>query len=149
MVTILSLCFSSALLSTYFKFKPVKFMNSIKDVLDNPGIGVAGTYSALQLNNSILSEQDHKNLMTRIENYEEKMYALDSGYVNTNFMTTEILQDVMVGKAVLLVNSHLRTRMQDSFVEFPLEIGEDSYIMTYITYQVTKNYTFASEITRA
>ena len=149
MITILSYSFSSVLLLTYFKSHPVKVANSIEDVISNQELNVAGYSSGSKLN-TILDSAEHQNLLDRIAKYEKKMNITGkSENMNQNFMDKFILRDVMKGKAIILTSSHVRRFMIEEYIDFKLEIGENSYNPFYTAFRVSKNFTLTENITKA
>ena len=149
MITILSYSFSTALLLSYFRFTPTKVADSIDDIISNHNLNIAGEFSALLLRQQV-EEAQFKNLITRIEDYEKKMNISGlSMNPNTNFIDEFILQDMIEGKTVLLVNSFVRVIMQDTFVNFKLEASKSNYDMSYLAFRVSKNSKHSSKITIA
>ena len=148
MTTVISHSFSCSLLNTYFKSKPVKVVDSIADVLAKPELKVAGNLSAGSLK-GIISDDNFNSILDRVRNYETKMQIENmTGNPNTNFISKQILQEVLKGETILLINSFLRVIVQDTFADFNLKKGE-SYNMMYLAYQIARNFSFSQQITIA
>ena len=147
MATIISHCFASSLLITYFKVKPVKVVQTLDDVLNDQNINVAGYSSALFLNNSIEKNKFTK-LFKNMQEYEKKMKISElTNNMNNDFINKQILSDVLGGKAVLLVNTLLRYKMMDRFFNYELHLADSKYLQVYLAYKMTKNSKFSDKIT--
>ena len=147
--SIISYCFSSALLMIYFQTYPVTVANSVEDILAKPELSVVGYYPAEDLEQN-MSEEEFKNLRQRIDAYETKMDIVNqSRDYNNRYLTKYILRDMLEGKSVALMTSYLAASYQDIFSEYKFEIGDNSYQMHYMTYRVPKNHEFSLRITRA
>ena len=148
MTTIISHSFSCSLLNTYFKSKPVKVVETIEDVLAKPDLNVAGTLPAKYFG-ELLGDVNLKSTLNRVEKYERKMKIFGrTRDPNFNFVSKQILKDVLKGEAILLVNSFLRVIVQDTYADFNLKKGA-SYSMQFLAYRVSSNFSFSKKITIA
>ena len=146
--SVISYGFSSSLLLTYFKSKPVHFVKDIKDVLVNQKINVAGMWSARKLREE-LGNSTFEKLEERMISYESKMNLINkTTNPNANYINKQILEEILSGKTILLVNSFNRLIMQDTFADFKLELAEIRYVMQFMVYSVSKRHKYSIEITK-
>ena len=147
MIVVITYIFSCSLLMSYIKPKPVKLVESINDVLNNSEIGIAGQFSIKKLSHKIIDYQTMRALMERAWKYEGKM---NLGQITTypyyNFLTLDILKDMINGKGIVLVDSYMRKAMQDLYNEFNLVTASEKYSQNFEAYYVFKNIKFSAQI---
>ena len=149
MLAILTYIFSCSLLISYIKPKPIKLAESIKDILNNSEIDVAGQFSIEQLHSGrLINYQTLQVIMQRARKYEEKMNLGHrmTANPNINFINLDILKDMIKGKAIVLVNSFQKKIMQDVYHKFNLVSAIEKYLQKYIAYYVFKNLKFSAQI---
>lgn len=141
--------FYCSLILSHIKAKPVMIVESIKDVLDNSQINVAGQFSIQKMGNIFYQGKPY-NLIQRAQKYEKKMNLGGiSSNPNTNFINLNILKDMINGRTVVLVNSFLRLIMQDAYHEFNLVSAMGKYSQCYVVYSVFKNHEYSTQIANA
>ena len=145
MLTVITHILSCSMLLSHLKFKPVKIVESVKDILRNSNLNVAGRFSI-----STLFARSFPNLLKRAEKYENNMNIGNKSLnPNTDFITTNILEDMIKGKAVVLVNSLVKTKIQESYRDYNLVSAEKKYFSRYLVHLVSKNQAYTTKITNA
>ena len=145
MLTVITYIFSSSLLLSHIKFKPVKLVESLKDILGNPNLNVAGRFSI----NTVFAKSV-PGLLKRAKKYEKDMEIGNKSLnPNIDFITKNILEDMIKGKAVVLVNSLVKMKIQDSYRDYNLVSAEKKYYNRYLVHLVSKNQKYTAKITNA
>lgn len=140
LLAVFTYIFSCSIILSQIKLKPVKFVESIQDVVQNSKLNVAGSF-VLRL------FPDNQELMIRAKEYEKKMEI--EGNPNTNFITKDILNDILTGKAIVLANSLIMAYMMDSYQEYNLVSAKMKYGQIYMVHLISKNHRCSTQITNA
>ena len=133
--------FSCSMLLFFIKFKPVKLVESLEDALIKLDINVAGRFTIQQIDSDLLK---------RAEKYEKFMKIGDSSLnPSINFITIDILKDIITGKTVVLANTFAIENMINEFQDYNLVTAERKYSKLSMAHSVLKDHTFSREITNA
>ena len=130
--TILSKCFTSVLLGTFFKIKPTLTVETLEDLVSNPGIKIIGRESL-----------DHF-MSTKPKVYEilrKRLFVTNSEKILKILLTPEVMNDMINRKAVLLHDSHQRKAIQSLFPEINYKESEHKYNQQIIYTYVSKDNT--------
>lgn len=85
------------MLLAYIKFKPVKLVEDLQDVRSKSNLNLAGRYTI-----SIYAP----DLLKRAEIYKKSMNIGNTSFISTiNFITINMLKDILNGETVVLANS--------------------------------------------
>ena len=98
---ILTKCFTSILLETYFIRKPSLAINTLDDILNDPDISVTGKRSLNILKS--FKPEIYDILIERLENYENKLGINTESDPNAS-ENEQVIKDIMNRKAVLLAS---------------------------------------------
>ena len=88
-------------------------------------------------------------ILKKVAKYEKMMNMSElTTNVDDIFLTKQVLQDVVLGKTVLLVNSFNRPMMQLLYADFKLELANERYAMNFLAYSLSKDIKFCYKISK-
>ena len=101
--TILAKCFTSLLLNTYFIRKPSLTVETLEDIVSNPGLSVSGKRSLIQIKS--FKPEIYDILNKRLKEYESGL-GIDSGSNPNAVLGKRVIQDVLNRKTVLMLTNY-------------------------------------------
>jgi len=141
--TLLSKCFSSVILNTYFNINSKTIINSFDELLAQPEIGVYSIISKRLRDYGpkmadILDER-HAKYVKHVKNEGKRLN------VNHNLL---IMKDLLRGKAVYLIDSYMERNIKAEHPSLNLVVADDRRGYSYLAYTVPKTHTFGHLIAK-
>lgn len=136
--TLLTKSFSGLLLKTYFNPKSYLIVNSIQDIIEAPDLRVGGSYALSFLKES--KPKEYCKLRKRVTNFERKLFKNKTFRWKDLSESYQILQQVLSGKTVLLVNSHLAEIAQRMNPDLSLSTAPDKWFPTVSTLFMSRKH---------
>ena len=142
-LTILTKCFTSILLNTYFIKKETLTAETLQDIVDNPGLCVAGR-RGLRYIQSIKPEIFEK-LFDRVVDYENSLNIITDK--NPNDLTNPFLwEDIINRKAVAILGSRETEVLKNLYPDSKIIESKHKYNHFFSFSYVTKNVRNFTEI---
>ena len=134
--TVLTKCFTSLLLGTFFKTKPSLTVETLEDIVSNPKINVIGRESLKEL--KVFNPEFYEIIHKRNTDYENLLNVsdLNEGEV---FQDINMIKDVDQSKTVVLLNSLNAKSLKIFFHLNNLMESEHKYSQNFIYSYVTKS----------
>ena len=152
--SILSKAFSGLLLNTYFNVKSVPIVNSLEDIINNQDINVAINLSSLKKNiqdTNLFDQKTEKHLYSRVSKYQDQVDYISNYYkFGFIFVHDKLLEDVIMGKTVMIVHSLLRNRYFNYYKYYhdQIRVVEQKYLLKSLYLMVKRNVIIKSWITK-
>ena len=142
-LTILTKCFTSILLNTYFIKKETLTAETLQDIVDNPGLCVAGRRSLRYIQS--IKPDIFEKLFDRVIDYENSLNI--NSDKNMNDLTSPFLwEDIINRKAVAIVDSNSAEIFKNFYPDSKIMESEYKYNHFFSFSYVTKNVRNFTEI---
>ena len=145
-LTILTKCFTSILLNTYFIKRETFTANTFQDIIDKPGISVAGRYS-LRLIRSTKPEA-YEKLFHRVIDYENSLKISDNDLIFDLLLNPIFGEDIINRKAVAILGTREAEYLKNLYPDSKIMESENKYNHFFSFYYVTKNVRNFTEISK-
>ena len=99
--TLLTKCFTSLLLRTYFKTKTSITVRTLEELVDRPDVSIAGRLGLIEIIQQ--KPEVFNNLVNRLLVYENKL-GIDSTEM-THLARNKVIEDVNEGRAVIITDT--------------------------------------------
>ena len=144
-ITVLTKCFTSLLLGTFFKTKPSLTVETLEDIVSNPEINVIGRASLKEL--KVFNPGIYEIINKRNIDYEKQLNftEVDESVI---FQSSKMLKDVELSKTVVLINSLNAKSLKIYFHLNNLMESEHKYIQDFIYTYVSKTLSNYKQIHR-
>ena len=140
--SILTKAFSGILLKSYFNLKPYPVVSTLEDLYDNKHLGiVADTRISDLLDVLEYPEEMKKYLNISILKLHKKLDELKID-IRFHFISTEIFNEMVNGKAVLLSFTNVVRGYQDQFSRWSkwFTVSEHRYLNSFDVFLVSKRH---------
>ena len=149
--TVLARSLSSLLFNMYFRPIPVKIVNSLEDIANNPNLKVYGKVSFdylktiekkayKQLEDRV--SRDEADLLNRTRKYNPNSFAeeeLTMNNINTILMKN-IVYEIMKGEAVIFLKSHNLSQAILNYAKSDLVPSDSKYGHSLMFYHLNKKH---------
>ena len=144
-ITVLTKCFTSLLLGTFFKTKPSLTVETLEDIVSNPEINVIGkdTIKELELFNTEIYEIIRK----RNVDYEKQLNISEMEEAEINTLS-KVIKDVYQRKTVIITNSLVSKSFKLLTHLIDLMESEHKYCQTFVYTFVSKSFPNYKQIYR-
>ena len=132
--TVLSICFNSLLLRIYFIKTPSLTVQTLEDIVANPGLSVAGSIGLKPVKK--FNPEVYHSLEKRVKEYEQ---LLDIHEVK-ELAKPELIMDVVERKAVVILGSYSTKIIQLFYPESNLKESNQKFNQLFKYSFVSKRY---------
>ena len=134
-ITVLTKCFTSLLLGTFFKTKPSLTVETLEDIVSNPKINVFGRESIKEI--KLINPKIYEIIHKRSINYEKQLNVYGKKEIDMLKMS-KLIKDIEERETVILFNS-LNAKSVKIFLHLNnLMESEHKYSQHFIYTYVTK-----------
>ena len=126
--TILSLCFKSVLLRTYFDRKPLLTVHTLDDLVSKPELFISGRISVNEM--KYFRPDLFDKWKDKVDTYE-KTLGINTGKGGRNMMNERLIKDVIDRKTVLLTNTVSVRMLKWIYSDSSLKESDYKYIAIY------------------